>query len=80
MNKIAVTITIDHSRRTISAKRTGDRCPLAYIQDSSQSALAGIYRDCAAYFLDLAGQILGEPGSIKEQAAVMLAEHKPIFE
>ena len=54
ISKITVTVTVNHTQRTISAKRTGDRCPLSYIQTVNAAALAGTYRDVAAYFLDLA--------------------------
>ena len=48
ISKITVTVTVNHTQRTISAKRTGDRCPLSYIQTVSAAALAGTYRDVAA--------------------------------
>lgn len=31
ISKITVTVTVNHTQRTISAKRTGDRCPLMKI-------------------------------------------------
>lgn len=85
LSKIAVTVTVNHTQRTISARRTGDRCPLAYIQTVSPSALAGVYRDAAAYFLDLAAQQermheIGTAHTLQKQAEIMLSEHRPLFE
>lgn len=80
ISKITVTVTVNHTQRTISAKRTGDRCPLSYIQTVSAAALAGTYRDVAAYFLDLAAdQEKDTAHTIKKQAEIMLNEHQPIF-
>lgn len=80
ISKITVTVTVNHTQRTISAKRTGENCPVSYIQTVSAAALAGTYRDVAAYFLDLAaGQEKGTAHTIQKQAEIMLNEHRPIF-
>lgn len=74
ISKITVTVTVNHTQRT------GDRCPLSYIQTVSAVALAGTYRDVAAYFLDLAAEQEKDTAhTIKKQAETMLNEHQPIF-
>ena len=51
----------------------------SYIQAATPAALAAAYRDAAAYFLDLAGQLSGQPAGLVPQIAAMQAEHKSIF-
>lgn len=84
-SKITVIVTVNHTKGTITVRRTGERCPIAESYIISPHSLAGCYRDAAAYFLDLAaGQLnrygLADSAGIKEQAAQMLSEHRNIFE
>lgn len=78
--KTAITVTADPARQETTVRRTGEKCPISYIQSATPSALAAAYRDAVAYFLDLAGQLSGQSGNLKDQVAAMLAEHKPVFE
>lgn len=78
--RTTVTVTTDPAGRETIVRRTGEKCPISYIQAATSDALAAAYRDAAAYFLDLAGQLSGQSGNLKDQVAAMLAEHKPVFD
>lgn len=85
ISKITVTVTVNHTKSMITVRRTGEQCPIAMSYTTGPHALAGCYRDAAAYFLDLAaGQLnrygLADNAGIKEQAELMLYEHRNIFE
>ena len=77
--KTTLTVTADPARQETTVRSSGERCPISYTQTATPAALAAAYRDAAAYFLDLAGQIPGQPEGLEAQAAAMLAEHKRIF-
>lgn len=77
--KTTVTVTADPARQETTVRRTGEKCPISYIQAATPAALAAAYRDAAAYFLDLAGQLSGQPAGLVSQVAAMQAEHKSIF-
>lgn len=84
ISKITVTVTVNHSKGTITVRRAGNRCPIAKSYTISPHSLASCYRDAAAYFLDLAaGQFgcygLSDNAGVKEQAAQMLYEHRDII-
>lgn len=77
--KTTITILLDPEQRKTTVRHVGIKTPIACAWGASPYTLAGAYRDAAAYLLDLAGQIKGQPESITEQSAIMLAEHKQIF-
>lgn len=77
--KMSVTVAADPARRETVVRRSGDRCPISCIYAATPDTLAAAYRDAAAYFLDLAGQIPGQPEELGAQAAIMQTEHKSIF-
>lgn len=77
--KISVAVVADPARRETVVRRSGDRCPISCIYAATPDTLAAAFRDAAAYFLDLAGQIPGQSEGLAAQAAVMQEEHKSIF-
>ena len=79
MNKTTVTVLVDPTRRETTVRRSGDKCPISYIQVATPAALAAAYRDAAAYFLDLARDVPGQPSGLASQIAAMQAEHRSIF-
>lgn len=78
-NKTTLTVIEDPARQETTVRRNGERCPISYTQTATPATLAAAYRDAAAYFLDLAGQIPGQPAGLASQIAAMQAEHKSIF-
>lgn len=83
-SKVTVTVEVDHAEGTIAVKRNGMKCPIAKCFIINAHALAGCYRDAAAYFLDLAaGEInryeLADRITIEDQVELMLKEHQSIF-
>lgn len=76
-NKTTVTVIADPAQRETTVRRSGLKCPISYIQIATPEALAAAYRDAAAYFLDLAGEIPGQPSGLASQIAAMQAEHSP---
>lgn len=77
--KISVAVVADPARRETVVRRSGDRCPISCIYAATPDTLAAAFRDAAAYFLDLAGQIPGQSEGLEAQAAAMQTEHKSIF-
>lgn len=77
--KVSITVVADPARQETTVRRTGGKCPISYIQAATPAALAAAYRDAAAYFLDLAGQLPDQPAGLVSQIAAMQAEHKSIF-
>lgn len=77
--KTTITILLDPEQRKTTVRHVGVKTPIVCTWGASPHTLAGAYRDAAAYLLDLAGQIKGQPERLTDQSTIMLAEHKPIF-
>lgn len=77
--KISVAVVADPARRETVVRRSGDRCPISCIYAATPDTLAAAYRDAAAYFLDLAGDLPGQPEGLEAQASAMRAEHRSIL-
>lgn len=77
--KTTVTVFTDPVQKETVVRLSGCKCPISYIQVSTSNSLASAYRDAAAYFLDLAGNLPNQVDSLQAQTATMLQEHRSIF-
>lgn len=75
ISKVTLTITVNHTRSTITVKRAGDLRPITQLASVSPAALSAAYRDAADYFLLLAAAQCPEDGTRSDQLERMRAEH-----
>lgn len=75
ISKVTLTITVNHTRNTITVKRAGDRRPITQLSAVSPAALSAAYRDAADYLLLLASEQSPEDGGKDAQLEHMRAEH-----
>lgn len=72
ISKVTISIIVNHTKHETSVKRSGDRCPISFIQAANQNTYHAALRDAAFYLLDLAASAGGR--SVEEQIALMQDE------
>lgn len=77
ITKISVSVIVNHTKKTITVKMSGEKTPVSFIQTASQSAYLAALRDAAFYLLDKAA-ILDEknPYNTRAQVVKMFEEHR----
>ncbi len=77
ISKISVSVIVNHTERTTTAKMSDEKTPVSFIQSANQSAYLAALRDAAFYLLDKAAMLDEEkPYNTRAQVVKMFNEHR----